>query len=409
MSDQAVGPALQILVTPLVLRWIGATEYGVWMLALTLCLLGPLTTFGASTAVIKHVSADLGTGERARAVSLVRAAVTVTLAGGGLLLLVAVVGSRLAAARFFSRMGDPRTVGIALAAGVLVLVLQELDGVFAGVLRGAQRFDLSAKVELGGRLAWAGTTLALARTHGTAAALLAGLVGLTALKLAVRAALASRLLSGDCWRPGGDRVQLRRVAAYGKWQWVQSVGVVLLAALDRLLVGSWFGAPELARYTICLQVAQVVHVLPSAAMLVAFPWISARAARGGLVAGRTLVRWALAAGSGCLVLPVVLVLASGPLLTLWLGAPFARDNVQLLQVLVVAYGLLALNVPTHYLLMGLGRIRFVSLSNLAAGLVTTAASLALAPFGLSAFAAAKIGYGPVTFVNFAALWKAGTR
>lgn len=407
VADQTAGPVLQLLVTPLLLRWLGAAEFGLCMLVLALASIGPMATLGAGTATIKHVSADLGAGRRGDAIAVVRAAASVTLLGGGALLLVSLISGRLAAGTFFARMGDARTVGNALSVGVLILALQELDNVFSSALRGAQRFDLTAKIELVGRFAWGGVTLSLARVFGSAIAVLAGMACLTSLKLIFRALMASRVLNGRCWSASTDPVQVRRVISFGKWQWVQSGGVVFLATLDKLLVGAWFGAPDLARYSICLQVAQATHVLPSAAMQVAFPWLSTKVARGHQIVGSTLVRQALVSGACCLLLPLILFLAGRQVLTLWLGASFAQTNVQLLCVLLVAYGLLAFNVPAHYLLLGLGRVRFLSLSNLAAGTVVAATSVVVAPLGLTAFAAAKLAYGPVTFVNYEVIRRTG--
>jgi hypothetical protein len=44
--------------------------------------------------------------------------------------------------------GIPRPVVNALLLGLTLLALQEVDSVFTGALRGAQRFDLAAKVEI---------------------------------------------------------------------------------------------------------------------------------------------------------------------------------------------------------------------------------------------------------------------
>ena len=406
VADQTVGPALQLLVTPLLLKWLGAPEFGLCILALALASIGPMATLGAGTATIKHVSADLGAGRRSDAIAVVRAASWITSLGGGVLFLASLLCGRPVARIFFHRMGDPRAVGNALAVGMLVLVLQELDNVFAGALRGAQRFDVTARIELFGRFAWAGVTLSLAGIFGTAIAVLGGIACLTSLKLVVRALATSRVLNGRCWSASLDPVQARRLIGFGKWQWVQSVGVMLFSTIDRLLVGAWFGAPDLARYGICLQVAQATHLLPSAAMQVTFPWMSNRIARGQNVRGSHLVRMALIAGAFCLLLPLVLIPTSRLVLTLWLGATFARDNVQLLRVLVIAYGLLAFNVPAYFLLLGLGRVRFVSLTTLVAGTAVVAATVVLAPLGLTAFAAAKLGYGPVILLNYNALREA---
>lgn len=408
ITEQAVGPLLQLALTPFLLRWMGAEEFGLWALVIAITSMGQLASFGAGGATTKHVSADWGAGRRADAVATVRAATTVALAMGLLILALSAWTAVPLASVFFDRMGDTAHVGAALFLAVLLLLAQEIDGVFAAAMRGLQRFDLVARVELLGRLASTAAVAILAWHYRTVIPILAGAILLTACKAVARAVMVNRLLHvRNAHWPSVERKHLRRVTDFGKWQWMQSIGSTLFSVADRLLVGWYFGAADLARYSICLQVAQSVHLLPAAAMQVLFPWISANAATSNAPSGTRLMKWSLASGAFCIVLPLALALISGPLLSVWIGADFAELGTRLLQVLLFAYGVLAFNIPGHYFLLGLGEARFVSLSNLAAGALSIAISITLLPLGLVAFAAGKLGYGPVILLNYFRLGRAG--
>lgn len=400
VAEQAVGPGLQILVTPFLLRWLGAPEFGLWMLAQAFSGMGRLASLGAGTAAVKHVSSDLGLGNRERAALAVRAAVTVTLVLGGAILLLVVVGAKATASGLFERMGSKEVVSGALILGAVNMVLQELDGVFSSALRGALRYDLAATIESVARVALGGMSLLMAWRFRTAAAILVGAAVITVLKLTAKAVVVGRILLVQCWLPTLDRSEIRRVTDFGRWQWIQSIGAVMFSVVDRMLVGSWLGASDLARYGVCLQLAQWVHALPAAAVQVIFPWLSAKVARGEQPAIRQLKFWALVGGGGCLVVPFLLIPIAHPLLRLWLNASFAEENAQILQLLLLGFGVLAFSVPSHYILLGLGEVRFVSLSNLAAGAMAVAASVAWLPFGLVGVAAAKLAYGPVILMNY---------
>lgn len=408
VAEQATGPMLQLVLTPLLLRWLGVEEFGLWALGLAVASMGQLASFGSGGATTKHVSADLGANRRTDAVAAVRAATTVTLGMGVMLLAVSVWAAVPLAARFFTGMGDAIYVGSVLFMAVLLLLVQELDGVYAAAIRGFQRFDLAARVEIVGRLCWTAAILALAWQYRSVVAILGGAIALTAGKLTVRAVIVNRLLEvRHAHWPSMDAAQLRRVTDFGRWQWVQSIGTVLFSVVDRLLVGWIFGASDLARYSVCLQVAQSVHLLPAAAMQILFPWLSARKAGAGTPSGRTLMVWSLVGGAICVLPPAVIALLANPLLSAWIDPDFAASSTRLLQIFLLAYGVLAFNIPGHYLLLGLGDARFVSLSNLAAGVLSITASVALLPLGLVAFAAGKLGYGPIIALNQLRLGRIG--
>jgi hypothetical protein len=53
--------------------------------------------------------------------------------------------------------------------------------------------------------------------------------------------------------------------------------------------------------------------------------------------------------------------------------------------MLAAYGLLAFNIPMHYVLLGLGNVRFLAFTNILAGVVSLAASMLLAGSGFVHF------------------------
>lgn len=406
VAEQAVSPLLMIALTPFLLKQLGVDQYGLWMLAMAFIGLGQLASVGAGTAVIKHVSADLKTGKETDAVATIRAALAIVLVAGGGVVLVASITAPLVAKLFFSKMGNVDVVARLIVLGFVLMLVQELDNVFASSLRAAQRFDLSAKVEFVTRIAWGCGVVVLASQYQSATVVLSGVLILSTIKSAFKAHQVNRLFAVDnCHIPLFDRFYIKRVADFGKWQWVQSFGGMLFSVADRVIIGSIFGAADLARYSICMQVAQYTHAIPSGAMQVAFPWLSAKIENGDKIRHLTLYKYALYAGCLCSLLPVIALLASPKILQIWLGDSFYAENIHLELLLIFAYGVLAFNVPAHYFLMGLGKIRFLSLTNFLAGTASLLISLILTPFGLEWFSAAKILFGLFILVNFIALKK----
>ncbi|MDG4476040.1 lipopolysaccharide biosynthesis protein [Thiovibrio frasassiensis] len=401
VAEQAVSPLLMTALTPYLLKQLGVDQFGLWMLVMAIVGMGQLTSLGAGTATIKHVSADLENGLVEDAVATIRAAVTIVVLGGGFVTLVAAATAPLIAQIFFAKMGSFAIVSQLLVLGMVLMLIQELDNVFSSALRGAQRFDLSAKIEFFTRIVWAVGVGLLAWHYRSVVAVLSGILLLSVIKAGFKAHQVNRLLSVSiCHKLSLDLLYLKRVVTFGKWQWVQSFGGMLFSVADRLLIGAVFGATDLARYSICSQLAQYVHAIPAVAMQVIFPWLSAKKEKGESIQRLPLCKYALYAGGGCFLLSVVLFISAPVLLKVWLGEKFYVDNIELALILISAYGILAFNVPVHYFLMGLGEIRFLSVTNLVAGLVSVSASLILAPLGLIWFSASKLLFGPIILINF---------
>lgn len=402
--EQAASPIVFMVLTPFLLRQLGSEQFGLWMLVMAVMGMGQLTSLGAGTATIKHVSADLGAGKPDEAVATIRAAVTTVIFGGVTICSIVVVFAPLIAEMFFAKMGEPLLVSKMIMLAAALIVVQELDNVFASALRGAQRFDLSAKVEFVSRIIWAVCVAVLAWHSHLVFIVLCGVLLFSLVKIGVKAHLVNRLFSVSiCYKPIFERVYLKRVIDFGKWQWLQNVGGMMFSVADRLLIGAIFGAADLARYSICLQLAQYLHTIPAAAMQVIFPWLSSKMAKGETTDGMFLYRKSLLMGFACLLLPALLFMSSPAILTAWLGERFYTNNIEIELILVVAYSVLAFNVPAHFFLMGLGQAKFVCATNLVAGIVSITAAVLLAPLGLVGFAVAKLFYAPIILFNFSKL------
>ena len=100
---------------------------------------------------------------------------------------------------------------------------------------------------------------------------------------------------------------------------------------------------------------------------------------------------------------VTLLAFADTFLGAWIGAQFARENSGVCRALLLAYGLLAFNIPVHYLLLGLGKVRFLATTNVLAGILSLSTSLLLSYWGFTAFVLGKLLFAPLIFLNFIAL------
>ena len=396
---------MSIAVSPALLHSLGSRGFGLWAFAVAIAGFGGVASLGVGVATTRYVAEDLASGHPQGAVETTRAALSVALGGGLLLMALCAVFASLLAGTAFVRMGAVGEVSTALVLGVALLALQEIDGVFTGALRGAQRFDSAAQVELSMRVAWIGAVIGAAWYTRDAIATLAVSNALGLLKAVIKGCAAQRALKGHCMIPTRSIAPMQRLLRFGKWMWMQTLGGLLFSVVDRLVVGAVFGASDLARYSICMQLAQLVHGVQATALQPIFPWVTARLASPQPVSAAMLRRIAVFGGLACLIAPLILIVVADTVLSLWIGAAFAEENSGICRILIGAYGLLAFNIPVHYLLLGLGAIRILAAINLAAGAVSLLASLLLFPWGLTYFAIGKLFFAPLILFNFMMLRK----
>ena len=101
-----------------------------------------------------------------------------------------------------------------------------------------------------------------------------------------------------------------------------------------------------------------------------------------------------------------IILLSRPILSLWMGPGFARQAWPILSILGAGFALFALNVTAHYALLAVGRVRLVTVLNLAAGAVMLLLMLVFTPrFGMVGTACARLITGPITCILYYPLYK----
>ncbi len=401
-------PALLFLTTPLFLHRLGPSLFGQWSLLTAIAGLGSILNVGTGAATIRQVAAALAGSGRAAAARVIRAGLIPATVGGALaaVLIVTVIG--LGASGWLARMGDPKTTLLTAFAAAALLAIDQCDNVFNSGLRGGERFRQIARIEMLTRTTQIGAAAVAVLTIGSLESLYCALIGAAVFRAGLRAWAVRRWLEEPLFPPSRDG--LHGVLGDASWGWVQGAGGMAFGIGDRFIVGSTLGAAALAHYSVATQLAQPLHAIIAAATSVIFPKISAAMTRGDTARLRRLLVTALAMLVGVATVGlIVLFVGRHLILQLWLGTAVADISSPALGWLAVAYWLLALAVLPHYVLLGMGRMRFVALTNLLAGLATLAAMIwAARVYGLEGVAAARILYGIGLMANIApikALWR----
>jgi len=384
-------PLLLLVTTPWFLHRLGADNYGYWMLLTAIVGLGGVLNTGTGAATIKAVSSRLGQGKSVE--RHIRSSLGIAAIGGGALSLLVIAVFQAGDGKLFGKMGGAEDlVQLTGYAAALLLLLEQMDIVASSALKGAERFANAAQLEVFGKSAQMLMAVAVAWRWPSLEALYLALTIGALVRLGMKLIAVKRVLAlnsiAPSMRSAGDLLTL------AKWGWLQGVGSVLFGVADRMIIGSMLGATSLAYYSIASQLAMQIHGISAAALSVMFPAVSRRFESPDGVSLWPVARLT-AAGNILLstTLAIALMLAFPWALPLWIGTTASEEVGNLLPWLAGAYWLLALNVVPFYILLGMGRMRFVGLTVLGAGLVGIATVwLTISAYGLAGSPAGRGAY-----------------
>jgi len=400
MLEYACYPLLLFIATPWFLHRLGTEQYGHWMLLTATVAFGGVLNTGTGAATIKAISAGIGRAADGETERVIRTSLGIATLGGAVLALLVFSIFLFAGGTLLARMGDPALVEVTGSTAALLIWLEQLDHVFSSAMKGSERFAQAARIEIASRIFQVMVAALVLLPWPGLLSLYLALVLVGIVRLLAKATIARRVLNLSSLRP--SLKDSRDILHFAKWGWLQGVGGVMFGVADRILVGSLLGAASLAYYSIASQLAMQIHAASAAGLSVIFPMVSRKlGARDHFSLGSTtkLITAANLIFSGALSL--MLFIFGRDLLVLWLGPVTAAPVANILPYLVVAYWLLAMNVTPHYILLSLGRIRFVALSNLVAGsILVLAVSMIATAYGLIGVTLARNLYGVIILVNF---------
>ena len=369
-----------LLMTPLVLQTVGLEALGLWGAAWSLAHTAGLLDLGVGSAYGRFAAQALARGDDRDLNSTL--AVGVGFQGGVslvILVLAALFGPALLD-RVLPPGERPAEAPFVLGATLLTVLLRGTLSAYRGVVAGAQRLDLLARIGTVGTLAEAAISAALLLSgsglRGPAIAALLAAAGVTW----AEARAAHRLCPGLQVRPFlAPREAYARVLAFGGQVQVTRAFEVLGGHAPRLLLVAGPGLPAAGAYEIAARLAGFASALSSLPLKVLIPLaghLEVRSDTRRLQAllersTRYVALLALPAVVALLLLPDTLVVA-------WTGRPAPPGTAAAARLVVVAMLATLVVSPLRLLLRATGRAGLEAAATAAGALVQIGAAAWLA-------------------------------
>ena len=389
MFSYLLSMAVALFLTPMVLRAIGPSGYGAWLLVIQVTGYAGLLDLGLQPAIAKSVAEAQGSGAYGNVRKVIGTALVFNACLAAVVLLLYILLSRPLLAYFHLNPAQVEEAQTALRWVALGLVFNFPASMFTAILKGAISFDQVAMVQIAMNLVRAlGTVVAVRMGHGIVGLAQASFAAnVTALLLAMLFAL--RWQSRLPWLPiAWAWSELLGLLKYSTAALLAQGGWFLAYATDSIVIGLMLTAADIAYFGLPISVFAVVIGLTSSLAVNFLPLASRLNAKGDMASMRRsfmlAVRYSL-----FLSVPMMLVIIFfGPvLLAAWLGRDFALHATPVLRILACSYLCIISAGPAVQSALGLGMQATVARMNITEGMVNVALSLALArPLGIAGVA-----------------------
>jgi O-antigen/teichoic acid export membrane protein len=383
---------ISFLLTPFLLRRLGPSLYGLWVLTGSIVAYGSVLDFGIWGTIIRYVAQYHAQGDDTQIRRLLR---TVFLYYLGICLLIAAAGIVLAP--FVPRLFQLPPEQHQLARRLIMLMSLSIGLTLPGtvplsVLRGLQRYDLVNLIDITmgvltavaivAVLLLGGGVIGLALVNLGGILITFGLGQIALLRVAPGLVLTRRIPDTAAY-PLYDAPMFRLTFGYSWPLFVQAIASRLQSRTDEITIGLFLPVNQVGAYSVARRLSETTQILTRQFMKTLLPLASQLDAeqdygrlRSVFLLGTRLTLALVSMLSG------LLIALAGPILAVWVGAEYAV-YASVVTVLALAYVFITLRASAVVILQAVARHRILAASSLAAGMANLALSLLLIrPLGL---------------------------
>jgi O-antigen/teichoic acid export membrane protein len=375
---------LTIVLTPVILHYIGTAEYGIFALAMVFVSFLGLIDFGMGPVVGRFLAASLATSNYVEARSVLGTGIVVYSAVGLVGALTAAVFGVLLVPRILSLSPELEdTAAFVMSVAGLGFLASALLNPIGAIPSALQRFDVAATARvISTSLGAVATVLVLWLGFGVR-----GLIIVTVMQSALMLALvarARRLLPEVPLRPAWHPALLRKMTSFSGYSFVSNLAGSFLFQIDKFVLGALTSVSVVTYYVVPSNLAQRLHAGVARLTGIALPVSTDLHARGEDEALRTFyVRATRVVALVNVSFAVPGFIFAREILLEWVGPEFATTSFETLRLLILTYVALSLTALPYYFTLGVGRPQVSAWFNVVTAVINLVLIVILIPpYGL---------------------------
>lgn len=342
--------------TPMIVRGLGAEEYGLYTLIISIVGYMASLNFNVGRGITKFVSGRQAGTEDALIGEILSATLVlylgIGLVGGAA---IVILSGTLVDRVLHIPLAFQPAARLSLCVGAAGLLFTLLSQMFGAVPQALKRFDLYGSITVAsGITTIAGNGLMVWLGYGFTS-LVAWNVAVSGLTFLAFATMTRRLLPGVRLTLTMRGSMLGELLRFSAAVTVYQVAGNVFVLLERGWIARRLGPAALTYYVVPMTIAVYIHAFITSLTLILFPLASEASAKGD--AARLHVIYSRAVKYICVpvvFLVMVLVVGGERLLNEWMGPEFARACEGVLKVHAISFGVLALLIVPWQIADGSG-------------------------------------------------------
>ena len=404
VAVRMVSLLINVFLTPFLVRTLGDTQYGLYVLISSFAAQGALLDLGMSPAVVKYVAESQATEDYERGRNTIATALSLYC----LLALVVLLIAAAIAPLFPDLFTVPPPFREATIVAVLLMGVQLAVSIPMtlpeAILLGSHRYiPFQALMMLATLLAAASTVAVLLAGGGIVALFTFSIISMMlpqAISVWLVRRLEPELKLG--WR-GARRNLVKQLLSYSLLTFIIQAAYNVQTQLDEIVIGVFLPISSVGAYYVARRVSAVPQMISQPILSAFLPLaaqLNAQKDADGL--RRLYMVGTRAILAICIPLLIVVVMLAGPLLALWVGAKFA-SGASVVVILALASVLEVGYWPGKIILQGIGQQQDLA----KASVFVSIANLGLSVLLVRYYGVAGVALGsliPTIFVNLGYIW-----
>lgn len=387
-------PILLALVSmPYIVHKMGNDVYGVLVLVISVLGFFAFLDLGVTNASIKYISEAYVRDDIDEIGKIIGSSLLlylITGIGGGLVIIV--MTNNLVERMLDIPAAYHSDSIFAFRLAAFGFVLNMILGVFSAIPKALQRYDISTRVNISVSSLLTFTTIVLLYFgYGLREVVIANFFS-SLISLVIYAAVAKKMLPTVVIPFRIDPVTLKKLFSFGAFSLLVMISSTILFQLDRILIGTYSGAAQVAFYAVPASIAFRIHGFVANIMGVVFPLCSELHSTGQKVKLRELyLKASKYAFIVAISIATPLVVLSGQVMKYWMGNEYALKGSLVLMLLTVSSFFASLSIIPSFLLDGIGKPRVNAFFAVLSALMNIMLCLLLIPrYGVTGAALANL-------------------
>lgn len=405
---------LSLVSVPLLVRLMGAAEFGVWTWVSATVNLITVVEAGLSISTTVFLARDLAAEDHESF------AKTLTVGAATLFILsvVAGVGVVLAAPLLLDWVPtggtpDVHALSDALKISGIVVFCRVLQQLFVGGMQAGKFYSRIALLALIQAIVLSVGLVAVAASGGRVLELMTATAVASCVMLMLHVYAFVRVPNMKIWRFAWSWTRAREMLRYGVSTWLTSVGGAIFGQLDRIIVGSMLGASTLGIYSVMTSIAMQVNALSSVPIQPLVAYASQLWSQGGEAAKRVVWKFQRSFAINAVIsigMAICLIAIAPELTNIMLPQADDAPVATYFQLVVAIYALFSLNAAGYFVLFAINGEKV----NMVAVLFSGALALFLIfilgrQFGLLGAVIGNAGYVTTLILNWIASRRLGAK